>query len=110
MNLEVKHINKEEKHYLFLNGEIDVYTQEQLKTSLLPLTEKKGTVIIIDLTEVNYIDSTGLGIFIGAFKSTQKHASSIKLTGMNDRVRRLFRITGIDEVITIEESVREETK
>lgn len=110
MNLEVNHIEKEEKHYLYLNGEVDVYTSEKLKNALLPLTENKGNEVIVDFSQVNYIDSTGLGIFIGALKATHKHGSSIKLIGMIERVRRLFNITGLDEVISIEESTREEAK
>lgn len=110
MNLEIKHIEKEGKHYLFLQGEIDVYTSEKLKKTLLPLTAKKGNEVIVDFSDVNYIDSTGLGIFIGALKSTNSNESSMKLTGMIERVRRLFNITGLDEIIDIEESEREEAK
>lgn len=110
MNLEVKHTEKSDMHYLYLIGEIDVYTSDKLKHALLPLAEKKGNEVIVNFTEVNYIDSTGLGIFIGALKATNQTGSKLKLVGMNDRVRRLFNITGLDEVIIIEESTREEAK
>lgn len=110
MNLEIKHRAEEERHYLFIDGEIDVYTAEKLKNALVPLTEIKGSEVIVDLSNVNYIDSTGLGIFIGALKSTNKYESHFKLTGMIERVRKLFQITGLDEVIDIEESAREEAK
>lgn len=110
MNLEIKHIEKEGQQFLFLNGEIDVYTSVELKEILLPLTDVAGNEVIVDLTQVSYIDSTGLGIFIGALKSTHKYNSSLKLMGMIERVRRLFQITGLDEVIDIEESTREGAK
>ncbi|OIJ14579.1 anti-anti-sigma factor [Anaerobacillus arseniciselenatis] len=110
MNLEINHIEKEGKEYLFLQGEIDVYTSEKLKQTLLPLTAQKGNEVIVNFSDVNYIDSTGLGIFIGALKSTHNHESSMKLTGMAERVRRLFNITGLDEIIDIEDSEREEAK
>jgi anti-sigma B factor antagonist len=110
MNLEIKHIEEMDKHYLFLTGEIDVYTANKLKDALLPLTEQEAAEVIVDFSQVDYIDSTGLGIFIGALKSTHKNKSFIKLIGMIDRVRRLFKITGLDEVISIEESTREEAK
>lgn len=110
MQLEVQCIEKEGRYNLLLNGEIDVYTSEKLKEALYPLTNKEGVEIIINLSQINYIDSTGLGVFIGALKMAAKHESSIKLTGMIERVRRLFQITGLDEVIDIEESVREEAK
>lgn len=110
MNLEINHIKKEGKQFIFLNGEIDVYTSVKLKEILIPLTDIAENEVIVDLAQVSYIDSTGLGIFIGALKSTHKNNSSLKLIGLVERVRRLFRITGLDEVIDIEESTREEAK
>ncbi|OIJ21534.1 anti-anti-sigma factor [Anaerobacillus alkalidiazotrophicus] len=110
MNLEIIQIEKVGKQYLILNGEVDVYTAKKLNETLLHLTEVEGNEIIIDLSQVNYIDSIGLGTFIGALKSSHKHDSSIKLIGMTERVRRLFHITGLDEVMNIDESMREEEK
>lgn len=110
MNLEINHLEKEGKQFLILNGEIDVYTSAKLKEVLISLTDIAGNEVIVDLAQVSYIDSTGLGIFIGALKSTHKYNSSLKLIGLVERVRRLFRITGLDEVIDIEESKREEAK
>ncbi|WNF36932.1 STAS domain-containing protein [Bacillaceae bacterium IKA-2] len=110
MDLEINHIKKEGKQFIFLKGEIDVYTSVKLKEILIPLTDIAENEVIVDLAQVSYIDSTGLGIFIGALKSTHKNNSSLKLIGLVERVRRLFRITGLDEVIDIEESKREEAK
>jgi anti-sigma B factor antagonist len=110
MNLEINHVEKAGKQYLFLKGEVDVYTSVELKEILLLLTRSAGNEVIVDLTEVSYIDSTGLGIFIGALKATNRYNSSLKLSGMIARVRRLFQITGLDEVIDIEESTREGAK
>ena len=110
LNLSINHQSTEEAQYVFLKGEIDVYTSTQLKEEIIPLVEKRGNKVIVDLTEVEYIDSTGLGIFIGALKASRKNESSIKLTGLSERVRRLFSITGLDEVIEIEETSREEAK
>ncbi|SFQ30731.1 STAS domain-containing protein [Salibacterium halotolerans] len=103
MNLDIRTEELDGETVLFVGGEIDAYTASQLRESLLPLTEKEGAVIVVDLTDVNYIDSTGLGIFIGALKSANSNGSSLRLTGLNDRVKRLFSITGLDEVMDIEE-------
>lgn len=110
MNLEITHLEKEGKQFLILNGEIDVYTSTKLKETLISLTDIARNEVIVDLAQVSYVDSTGLGIFIGALKSTHKYNSSLKLIGLVERARRLFRITGLDEVIDIEESTREEEK
>ncbi len=103
MDFTIDHMVKNGEDYLLLQGEIDVYTSEKLKHSLLPLAEKVGNKVTVDFSRVDYIDSTGLGIFIGALKASHKYGSSIKLVGMIERVRRLFHITGLDEIMNIEE-------
>ncbi|WP_088105707.1 STAS domain-containing protein [Halalkalibacter urbisdiaboli] len=110
MNLEIRHEPEDGIDIVYLTGEIDAYTAPQLREALIPLAEKKGQVIVTDLTEVNYIDSTGLGIFIGVLKATHQHESSLKLKGLSERIKRLFSITGLDEVIEIEAGKREEAK
>lgn len=89
-----------------LTGEIDAYTAPTLKEALLPLTKQADAKIIVDLDKVNYMDSTGLGVFISALKSSKEHASSFKLINLQERVYRLFEITSLDSIIEIENTVR----
>jgi anti-sigma B factor antagonist len=110
MNLEISHESYENSLLVYLTGEVDAYTAPKLRDILIPLTEEKNKDIIIDLSNVEYIDSTGLGVFIGALKSSHNFDSHIKLRGLSKRVLRLFKITGLDEVLDIEESEREEAK
>ncbi|ADU28632.1 anti-sigma factor antagonist [Evansella cellulosilytica] len=107
MNLQVDVKDKGQAKTVHLNGEVDVYTADSLKKVLLPLAEKNNETIVVDLSNVNYIDSTGLGIFIGALKATNKSGSQFKITGVNARIKRLFSITGLDEVIDIDADQRE---
>jgi anti-sigma B factor antagonist len=102
LNLLIRQEKLIDETVLFLSGEIDAYTAPKLREELTPLTEL-GKNVKIDLSEVHYIDSTGLGIFIGALKATHIYKGSLVLTGMSERIRRLFTITGLSEVITIEE-------
>ncbi|MCD8503353.1 MAG: STAS domain-containing protein [Bacillaceae bacterium] len=110
MNLQVSNTKIGKQNIIKLVGEIDVYTASKLKDELLPITERSGEQLMVDLSAVSYIDSTGLGVFIGALKASYKHGCSLKLIGANDRISRLFAITGLDEIIDIEESAREEAK
>ncbi|PSL42464.1 anti-sigma B factor antagonist [Salsuginibacillus halophilus] len=109
MNMEVAHTREEDKDLLKVAGEIDAYTAPELREALVPLTEKEGNLVVVDLENVDYIDSTGLGIFIGALKSAHNYNGDLKIIGLNERVHRLFSITGLDEVIDIGEE-REEAK
>lgn len=103
MNLQIQHETRKETEHLKLSGEVDAFTAPKLREELLPLTEVKSSMIIIDLSEIQYMDSTGLGIFIAALKSCKKNEADLKLKGMTPRVERLFEITGLDEIIDIEE-------
>lgn len=101
MNLSIDLKEKEEGIIVKLRGEIDIYTASKLKASLIPLTEKKGQKVCVDLKEVTYLDSSGLGIFIHALKSATKNESDLQIIRAKDRVLRLFEVTGLNEIMTI---------
>src|SRR5699024_3265364 len=101
MNLAVG-IEEAQNHYTVkVSGEIDVYTAPELKDKLLPLTEVHGNDIQVDLKDITYMDSTGLGVFISAYKSAKEHESSMELIHAKDRVSRLCKVTGLDEIMNV---------
>ncbi|RYG71862.1 anti-sigma factor antagonist [Lentibacillus lipolyticus] len=106
MDLAIDVIDENKKTIVKLSGEIDAYTAPQLKEKLLQLTKIEEHKTIVDLENVGYMDSTGLGIFISALKSTKENNSSIRLVNLQDRVLRVFQITGLDEIFTIHTAIR----
>ncbi|GAA0447285.1 MAG: STAS domain-containing protein [Bacillota bacterium] len=106
MNLTINVVEETKKSIVNLSGEIDAYTAPQLKETLLPLTQQRGNIVEVDLENVTYMDSTGLGIFISALKSTKEHESMMRLVNIQDRVLRLFKITGLDEIMDINAAIR----
>ena len=84
-----------------VNGEIDAYTAPKLKESLKPFEDKKSIHMMVDLSEVTYMDSTGLGVFVGLFKLLRENEGSLKLIGLSPRLKRLFQITGLAEIMDI---------
>lgn len=106
MDLCIKVDSDNETSYIKLAGEVDAYTAPKLKESVLPKTKIENHLVKVDLNDVNYMDSTGLGVFISALKSTKENNSHLKLVHLQDRVARLFRITGLDEVIDINSAVK----
>lgn len=108
MNLQVKEKMDDERNItLFIEGEVDVYTAPQLREKLLPLCQQ-GRTVIVDLSKCVYIDSTGLGVFIGAYKMQRGTQGKLVMKGMNSRLLRLFKITGLHEIMEIEESTQED--
>lgn len=106
INLDIKTEELEGETVLTLIGEIDAYTAPILKEQLLPLTARQDHLITVNLESVDYMDSTGLGVFISALKATKEHDSKLKLVNLQDRVHRLFKITSLDTIISIDTIVR----
>ncbi|WP_210367156.1 anti-sigma factor antagonist [Bacillus sp. REN3] len=88
-----------------VNGEIDAYTAPKLRETLFPMSEKEGVKMVVDLSEVNYMDSTGLGVFVGVFKNIRAHNGEFKIIGLSDRLQRLFEITGLSDIIDINSQI-----
>ena len=79
-----------------------MYTAPELKDKLLPLTRESGNEVQVDLEDITYMDSTGLGVFISAYKSTKENESTLELIHVKDRVLRLFKVTGLDESMNVQ--------
>ncbi|MEI3612979.1 STAS domain-containing protein [Pseudogracilibacillus sp. SO30301A] len=108
LNLTIDVVEEKDYCVVKLHGEIDVYTAPKLKKEILPLTEQKGNKVKIDLEHINYLDSTGLGVFISAYKSTKENDGELKLIHVRDRVLRLFKVTGLHEIMAVDEKDRGE--
>lgn len=88
---------------IYLSGEVDIYTSQGLKEKLYNIVDSAGTDIRIDCKELNYIDSTGLGIFVGTLKKAKQNGKKIFILNLKDSIKKLFLITGLDKVFDIEE-------
>lgn len=99
LNITIReHSEREHTIDLTVLGEVDVYTAPQLREKLLTLCQG-GSSIHLDLAGVDYIDSTGLGVLIGAYKAQKSTGGKLIISGMNSRLTRLFRITGLQEIM-----------
>lgn len=102
MNIRIDIKEHDDKHIeAFINGEIDAYTAPQIKAALEKYQNKAGITLRVDLSEVDYMDSTGLGVFVGLFKNLRQYESELILVGLSDRLYRLFEITGLSDIIEI---------
>ncbi|AIE58755.1 anti-sigma factor antagonist [Bacillus methanolicus] len=88
-----------------VGGEIDAYTAPKLREKLFPISEKDGVQMIVDLSGVTYMDSTGLGVFVGVFKKVRSNNGKFKLIGLSSRLERLFKITGLADIIDINSKI-----
>jgi anti-sigma B factor antagonist len=86
---------------LELRGDIDLNEKPKVAAQLEPLIERQIAGIVIDLSEVPYVDSSGLAIFIDALQRVQQYGGRLALVGLQDNVRLVFQISKLDKVFKI---------
>jgi len=79
-------------------GEIDLATTGHLRDTLSELVVEGYPHLVVDLNEVTFLDSTGLGTFIGARRRAHAFKGSFALVCENERLTKIFQITGLDKV------------
>lgn len=89
--------------YVQLNGEIDITTAPRLKEKLYGIVGENNKDIKFDCSNLNYIDSTGLGVLVGTLKKVKSNQKNIYMTNLKNNIKRLFLITGLNKVFIIEE-------
>lgn len=82
-------------------GEIDVFTAPGLDAELDGLIADGNTHLVIDLSQVAFLDSTGLGVVVKILKHTREAGGWLRLVVTSGRIRKIFEITGLDVVIPI---------
>lgn len=81
-------------------GEIDVYTAPSLQDTLAQVMEG-GRPLVLDLSQVHFIDSTGLGVLVGGLQRAQACASDFRLVLDDPYLLKIFHVTGFDGVFSI---------
>jgi anti-sigma B factor antagonist len=88
-------------------GEIDVATSPTLRQELHTALDAGAPRVVIDLSKTTFIDSSGLGVLVGALKRRREADASadqpLILIGLQDPVRKVFEITGLSTLFTIED-------
>ena len=88
-------------------GEIDVYTAPRLREQITELVAAGTYDLVIDMSAVEFLDSTGLGVLVGGLKKVRAHDGSLDLVCTQERLLKIFRITGLAKVFTIYPSVED---
>jgi anti-sigma B factor antagonist len=94
-------VSTPEPNLLALAGEIDLHESPRVKEKLDPLIEQKLPRVLIDLTGVSYIDSSGIAVLIDAMQRIHAHGGQLALFGMRENVRGVFEIARLDQIFRI---------
>lgn len=90
-----------------VKGEVDVYTAPKLKDELLGLIEEGKNQIVVDLEGVEFMDSSGLGVLVGALRRLKEREGTLALVCTKGPVLRILSITGLNKVFPVHQSVDE---
>ena len=88
-----------------VGGEIDVYTAPRLREQLVDLVADGKYHLVVDMERVDFLDSTGLGVLVGGLKRVRAHDGSLRLVCTQERILKIFDITGLDKVFGLHQSV-----
>jgi anti-sigma B factor antagonist len=105
VDLKLGHYNKDGIEVVDVEGEIDVYTAPRLRELLIDLVNKNNYQLVVNMEKVEFLDSTGLGVLVGGLKRVRAHDGSLDLVCTQERILKIFRITGLTKVFGIHDTV-----
>jgi anti-sigma B factor antagonist len=101
IRLEVETRENQGLPVIAVKGEIDVYTVPMFKRAISEAIDKGSRHLLIDLTHVTYMDSSGFGTLLGATKRLRSSGGSLSLIGPNEVIARMLKITRLDTIFAI---------
>lgn len=86
-------------------GELDIHTAPRLDQAISELVQEGVYDLVIDLTNLEFLDSTGLGVLVAGLKKVNSHEGSLQLVCHQDRLLKVLQITGLLSVFSIHATV-----
>ena len=86
---------------LQVTGEVDLYSAPMLRERIRELAAGGAVHLIADLSEVDFLDSTGLGVLVGGLKRVREDGGSLALAVRTSRILRVFQITGLTKAFAV---------
>jgi len=101
-----------QKGYIVLSliGDLDMWTLPQAKERINELINQKKVKIVLDLEKMNYIDSSGLGFFIGTLKKLRDAGGDLMLINLNAYIYGIFKLIQLQHIIQTYDSLEEAAK
>lgn len=101
LDYEIKMENGE--MLIHLKGDLDIYSCNQFKEDVNTKVKENPMDLTIDAHDLEYIDSTGLGVLISIYKNIKESEHKITIVGLKPNVKKIFLITDLDKIFTIKE-------
>lgn len=102
MEIEFKDIG--EHKVISISGEVDLYNVSELKKALFSVTDGSYSSVVVDLKDVNYMDSSGIGALVAGQKKMRAHNGKFALINIHDDVLNILKLATLDKFFTIYKS------
>ncbi len=86
---------------LYLKGEIDIFNSREIREEIMDFYFKRCDDIVLDFKDVDFIDSTGLGILIAVRKEAENDGNKVTIENVNSKIKKIFVITELDQVFEV---------
>ncbi len=90
---------------LAVSGEIDIYTAPLFKQAVVKVVAEGNNHVVIDLSEVTFMDSSGFGTLLGATRRLRPSGGGLHLAHANSTIQRMLRLTRLDSIIDVHDTV-----
>ncbi len=97
----------DDTHVIAVTGEIDLFTAPEFKQRMSALIDAGRSRLVVDLSETTFIDSSSLGVLIGAHRRLKLRGGALLVVSDTEAITKTFKITGLDGVFTLTSSVDE---
>lgn len=84
-----------------VSGELDLYTAPRLQSALTALLREHVTRVVVDLSGVEFCDSTGINVLLSAMKRIKEIGGTFELAAPRPAVNRILQVTGLDTVFSV---------
>jgi anti-sigma B factor antagonist len=91
----------DQREVIAVAGEIDLFTAPELKAAIGESLESGRSRIVVDLSATTFLDSTALGVLIGAVKRLRSRDGVLTIVNKDPNIAKTFEITGLDQIFTI---------
>lgn len=107
MDLNIQTSKQGEFSIISVEGEVDVFTAPKLREQLIGLVDRGEYKIVVDLEQVEFLDSTGLGVLVAGLKRVKTQSGLLAIACTKEKILKIFRVTGLTKVFPIYDSVDE---
>lgn len=104
MNLKLRTYKMGSANVVEVAGEVELHNAELLRDELFRAGNSEHPCVVVDLSRVSFIDSTGVGVLVGAFKRVRE-IGTLSVVCPQRNVRRIFEITGLTKVFVLHQNV-----